>query len=94
MPLVGDYAECELFEIGDMSVFYVDALLGQASLEFKGAINGVLTVGGFVVNIDEELESNSGIVGFDRTPTQAQSTDSSLVNVMISWTYYRRTVEQ
>ena len=40
-------------------------------LEFKGAINGVLTVGGFVVNIDEELESNSGIVGFDRTPTQA-----------------------
>ena len=53
-----------------MSVFYVDALLGQASLEFKGAINGVLTVGGFVVNIDEELESNSGIVGFDRTPTQ------------------------
>ena len=70
-PLVGDYAECELFEIEDMSVFYVDALLGQASLEFKGAINGVLTVGGFVVNIDEELESNSGIVGFDRTPTQA-----------------------
>ena len=70
-PLVGDYAECELFEIDDMSVFYVDALLGQASLEFKGAINGVLSVGGIVVDIDAELESNSGIVGFDRTPTQA-----------------------
>ena len=70
-PLVGDYAECELFEIDDMSVFYVDALLGQASLEFKGAINGVLSVGGVVVDIDAELESNSGIVGFDRTPTQA-----------------------
>ena len=70
-PLIGSYTECELFEIPDMSVFYVDALLGKASLEFKGSINGVLTVGGFVVDIDTELEANSGITGFDRTPTQA-----------------------
>lgn len=63
-PLWGPgYGECELFEIEDMSVFYLKSILGEAEMEFKDPVVNLLS------NLDTMLEAMSGIIGFTKTPT-------------------------
>lgn len=63
-PFSGDgYAACELFEVEDMSVFYLKSILGVAELEFKDPLVSMAS------NLDFLLESMSGLEGFTKNPT-------------------------
>jgi hypothetical protein len=74
--------ECNLFQIDDLGVFFIDSTLDwnhprRASLQIKDAtLTGLLgavskLVPGFCgeINIDSVLEKSSGITGLTRTPT-------------------------
>ncbi len=62
-PFVGSYAECELMRFDDMSVFYLESILGTARLEFNDPLVEL------VADLDVLLEFASGIDGFTRNPT-------------------------
>lgn len=56
------FGECELFEIPDLAVFYMQAIIGKAEMNFKDpTINNVTT--------DAVLELLAGVTGYTRHPT-------------------------
>jgi hypothetical protein len=65
LQIFGPYEPCELMEIENLAVFYVQAIAERAQLEFKPSAVRI------AVNLlgDGFIESQSGIPGFDRTPS-------------------------
>ena len=61
-PLFGSYHECELFEIDNVAVFYMQAILGRAQMVFKDSLVDLVTV-------DSMTEALAGIPGFTRSPS-------------------------
>lgn len=77
-PLVGDYDECELFEMPNLAVFYLDSILPAGHpkrSEFilnSGALNGLMDAMsnlGFAGTKDELLEGSSGLTGMTLHPS-------------------------
>jgi hypothetical protein len=68
VPLPGTYAECEIFEVPDSAVFYLQTVLGEGRIEMKP---GFLRLAGNIAPslMDRILSSESDIVGFDTTPS-------------------------
>ncbi len=62
-PIIGSYDECELLQVDNLAVFYVQSAIGRAELEFKDPVVALLS------DLDFLLEDLSGIVGFTSTPT-------------------------
>ncbi len=74
IPLPGSYAECEIFEVPDAAVFYLQTVLGEGRSDSPGRIEmkpGFLRLAGNIAPslMDSILGGNSGIDGFDLTPT-------------------------
>jgi hypothetical protein len=64
-PLIGSYDPCELVQIDNLAVFYVQSIVGKAEMEFKdGVVAAAIAVLG-----DGFLEDQAGIPGFTRHPT-------------------------
>jgi hypothetical protein len=65
LQIFGPYTPCELMQIDNLAVFYVQSIAEKAQLEFKP------TAVRIAVNVlgDGFIESQSGIPGFDRTPS-------------------------
>lgn len=63
MPLVGSYAECEVFKIENLAKFYLDSMVGKATLYLRNDTlrNGILGIGAATVGL---MEQSSGITGF------------------------------
>ena len=70
-PLIGSFAECELFQIDDMAVFYLQSIVGKAHLDIKsGTLNGLMSFLGAVGgDADALLDQSSGITGMNTHPT-------------------------
>lgn len=68
ISIPGTYAECEMFEVPDAAVFYVQAVLGEASIGLKpGFLRLVQGIGPAL--FDATLQSGTEIDGFDTTPS-------------------------
>jgi hypothetical protein len=73
-PLVGSYDECELFEINDLAVFYLNSLLipthpKRSRLVIKdGSLNSIINLLGIVATPDELFQQSSGISGMTLSP--------------------------
>jgi hypothetical protein len=63
LPLSGSYKECEVFKIENLARFYLNSIVGKASLYFRPSImrNGVAGIGAASVST---IEQSSGITGF------------------------------
>ena len=63
MPIVGSYSECEVFKIDNLAKFYLDSIIGKASLYLRNDTlrNGILGIGAATVGL---MEQSSGITGF------------------------------
>ncbi len=64
MPLFGgSYKECEVFKLEDLAKFYLDSIIGKASLYLRNDTlrNGILGIGAATVGL---MEESSGITGF------------------------------
>lgn len=64
MPLFGgSYKECEVFKLEDLARFYLDSIIGKASLYLRNDTlrNGILGIGAATVGL---MEQSSGITGF------------------------------
>lgn len=74
IALPGSYSECEIFEVPDAAVFYLQTVIGDGASNSPGKIEmkpGFLRLAGNIAPslMDSILGSNSGITGFDLTPT-------------------------
>ncbi len=75
-PLVGDYAECELFQFDNLATFYLDATLPdwhpkKSKLTIKSnVLNALLSFLG-QSNGDQLLEDSAGITGLTQHPSPA-----------------------
>jgi hypothetical protein len=68
ITIPGTYAECEMFEVPDAAVFYLQAVLGEASIGLKTGFLRVIS--GLAPGLfDRMLESGTEITGFDTTPS-------------------------
>lgn len=68
-PLVGSYAECELFDFQNMGLFYLDSILGKAKLNIKSdALNGMMSLAKVFSDPNQLFEQSSGIDGMTLTP--------------------------
>jgi hypothetical protein len=65
LPLGGTYPECNVFKIDNLAAFYLDSIIGNASMYFRPSIlrNGIVGIGAADVGV---IENSSGI-GFDGT---------------------------
>ena len=63
MPILGSYAECEVFKIENLAKFYLDSIVGRANLYLRNDTlrNGILGIGAATVGL---MEQSSGINGF------------------------------
>ncbi|CAN5753544.1 hypothetical protein BH09MYX1_BH09MYX1_20450 [soil metagenome] len=63
MPIVGSYAECEVFKLDDLAKFYLDSIIGKATLYLRNDTlrNGILGIGAATVGL---MQESSGIDGF------------------------------
>lgn len=70
-PITGGYARCELIRIPDAAVFYLKAIAGTARIELNasGLLGWISSLPGSGGTIDWLIETQSGIRGFDQTPT-------------------------
>lgn len=74
-PLVGDYGQCELFEIPNLGAFFLGAVMQPAHpkrSEFAlkdDALNGIMDLLGGVQDPDEMFEDSSGLTGMTTHPT-------------------------
>jgi hypothetical protein len=68
LPITGSYKECEVFKIENLARFYLNSIVGKASLYFRPSImrNGIAGLGAATV---DTIEQSSGIVGFWDPPT-------------------------
>jgi hypothetical protein len=84
ITLPGTYGECEIFEVPDSAVFYLQTVLGEGRIEMKP---GFLRLAGNIAPslMDSILSNNTDIDGFDTTPTP------EAVNRMVFMPDVRRT---
>ncbi len=70
-PLVGSYRECELLDIPNVAEAYALTILGRYTLPLNDSILNALIsfLSGIGVNVDDILQSSSGIRGLTRRPT-------------------------
>lgn len=63
MPVLGSYAECEVFKIENLAKFYVDSIVGKATLYLRNDTlrTGIIGIGAATVGL---MEQSSGITGF------------------------------
>jgi len=69
LPLFGgSYKECEVFKIDNLTKFYIQAIVGKASMYFRPSIlrNGVLGIGAATV---DTIQQSSNITGFWDPPS-------------------------
>lgn len=70
-PLVGGYAECQLFAFQNMGLLYLDSILGQAKLAVRDPLLGLVASLGGSVTVDQIFEQSSGVTGLSLSPTPA-----------------------
>lgn len=79
-PLVGSYKPCELLEIHDIGLVYLDSVLdraysrtgnaAQGKMEIvAGDLNGLLNLLGGAISVDQVFEQSSGLSGLSLNPT-------------------------
>lgn len=70
-PLIGSYSECELLDIPNVAEAYALTILGRYELPLNDSILNALIsfLDGLGVNVDDILQSSSGIRGLTRHPT-------------------------
>ncbi|MDP3277297.1 MAG: hypothetical protein Q8Q09_19065 [Deltaproteobacteria bacterium] len=68
IPLPGTYSACEIFEVPDAAVFYLQTVIGTGNIEMKP---GFLRLAGNIspALMDGILSRETEIEGFDTTPT-------------------------
>ncbi|MFO0560750.1 MAG: hypothetical protein U0269_22225 [Polyangiales bacterium] len=68
ITLPGTYSECEIFEVPDSAVFYLQTVIGEGRIEMKP---GFLRLAGNISPglMDSILSGNTDIDGFDTTPS-------------------------
>lgn len=70
-PISGGYRECELIRIPDAAVFYIKVIAGTARIEMmdSGLLGFISRIPGTGGTMDWLIENQSGITGFDTTPS-------------------------
>src|SRR5690606_13761779 len=78
-PIIGSgYDECELLRIRDIGLLYLDALIdhygdprpAEGLMEIEdGLLNGIRSLAGGIVSIDQVFEDSSHISGMSLNPT-------------------------
>ena len=81
----GSYKECEVFKIENLATFYLDSIVGKASIYFRPDVlrNGVLGIGAATVGV---IEQSSGI-GLNANDTTGfwDTTDSKTFRPRPQW---------
>ena len=67
----GSYQRCELIRIPDAAVFYLQTIAGtgRINLMASGLLGWVSSIPGFSGTMDSLIQGQSGITGFDTSPT-------------------------
>lgn len=67
-PGTRPFHECEVFKIENVTKFYIQAIVGKASLYFRPSVlrNGILGIGAATVDM---IQQSSGIIGFWDPPS-------------------------